>query len=283
MPSSLFKRSKSTSASEYQLDSKELSHIEQALPTSTHAERVRFLTDRRGKGDSEAAIEKLGNFLEWRKNHINDDLSHLDPWTYASQQAIQIANKGMDARDDASSDVTLPCPVFVKEYNQTSINDKGEEIVTKKKYFHHLPARIDPELADGSTYGLAMAIYIDRVLDRESTEQVSIIIDVRGGRGWANINALYLLPYMQSTSKLLCALHPLRLESCVVFPLAKPAIVFYHAVKPFIGSDTVNKVHLVSGGSGMQAKTPMEGLRKYLDEECILDCEERRSSYFEEE
>jgi hypothetical protein len=69
----------------------ELNTLYQALPESTHAERCRFLLYR--DGDTKLAIIKLGNYLDWRRQHSYDDDSsccHFDsPWTYATQFAIR--------------------------------------------------------------------------------------------------------------------------------------------------------------------------------------------------
>mmetsp|Transcript_41454 Transcript_41454/g.74724 ORF Transcript_41454/g.74724 Transcript_41454/m.74724 type:complete len:294 (+) Transcript_41454:120-1001(+) len=260
-----------------ELESKELRYIRQALPGSTHAERVRFLTDR--KGDTEAAIEKLRNYLEWRKQHCNDDLMYLDSWTYATQLAIQSSRRGKDDKANGIDDTfKLPCTVFMQEHTQTSKNDKGDNTITKKKYLQHLPARIDTKLADTSIYALALAIYIDHALDRTSTEKITLVIDVRPGLGWANIKAIQLLPFIQSTSRLLCDLHPLRLDSCVIFPVPKVTNVLWKAVKPFMGTDTSKKVCLVSGPAGRKDKVP-KNLSEYLDAGLITEFEERRKSY----
>ena len=61
------------------------------LPTSTEAERLRFLSNR--KGNTLLAIEKLRNYLEWRNRHCGSDNSDFnsltDTWTYATRQAGQ--------------------------------------------------------------------------------------------------------------------------------------------------------------------------------------------------
>ncbi|KAL7553794.1 hypothetical protein ACHAWF_017604 [Thalassiosira exigua] len=246
---------------------KELMQIEQALPDSTPAERMRFLTDRRG--DVEAAIGKLRNYLEWRKRHCDDDLAHLDPWTYATQLAIKSSGGAGNC-----TDVKLPCTVFTSKHC-----DNDDDSITMAKYIHHLPARIDATLADTSVYALAMAIYIDRALDRRSTEKIALVIDVRPGRGWANIKAVRLLPFIQSTARMLCDLHPTRLERCVVFPVPKVANFLWGAVKPFMGKETAKKVCLVSGSAGKDDGVPKK-LCEYLDRELIRDFEDRRKSYF---
>lgn len=266
----------------------ELGEIEQALPDSTYEERVRFLTDR--NGNKEAAIGKLKNYLNWRKKYCDDDLAHLDSWTYATQLAIQGTAKfggGSSQRRSSRSmnmeTMKLPCTLFMYDHKQsTSKNnhsDGDDSVTTTKKYLQHFPARIDTKLADTSVYALALAIYLDHALDRNSTEKVTLVIDVRSGHGWANIKAINLLSFIQSTVGLLCDLHPMRLEQCIIFPVPKLANVLYKAVKPFMGKETVKKVCLVSGPAGKNDKVP-KNLGNLLDEELIKKLESRRKSCF---
>jgi hypothetical protein len=263
-------------------DSKELNDIHEALPSSTQAERWRFLADR--NGDSKSAIEKLRNYLEWKSRHCDDDMDHLDPWTYATRMALRAAGNNADSKTKSThvtyTTTKLPCTLFMLEHEQSAENIYAEDVsVIKKRYLQHLPARIDPKLANTSVYALALAIYLDRALDRTSTEKVTLVIDVRSGYGWANIKAYHLLPFIQSTVRLLCDLHPMRLERCIIFPVPAVANFIWLAVKPFLGKDTVHKVCLVSGMAGTNDRVP-EKLDKYLDHDLIRKFEERRTGCF---
>lgn len=244
----------------------------QALPESTQSERYRFLIDR--NGNTKLAITKLGNYLEWRhRHHCDDDSScHFDSsWTYATQLALRADENLNPSIDDHNrTDVTsmkLPCTLITFEHKD-------------KKYLLHLPARIDTQLASTSVYALALAIYIDHVLDRSSMEKITLVIDVRAGQGWANISAINLIPFIQSTVRLLCDLHPTRLERCIIYPVPIIANIIWKAVKPFVGKETVQKICLVSGlGAGMNDKVP-EKVNKYLDCELLTRFETTRMNYF---
>lgn len=259
-------------------DTPELMEMHLALPDSTDAERRRFLSDR--NGDTRAAISKLRSYLEWRKGHCNHELADLDPWSYATRLAIEsTASKegGKNSNKRADGSIKLPCTVFMLEHEQSaaSATIPGNQ----KRYLQHFPARIDPRLATTTVYALAIAIYLDHVLDRDSTEKVTLIIDVRSGHGWANIKAINLLPFIQSTVRLLCDLHPARLERCIVFPVPKVADVIWKAVKPFLEKATAGRVLLVSGPAGRNDKVPKK-MSEHLDEELILKLESRRTSCF---
>jgi hypothetical protein len=252
----------------------------QALPESTQAERYRFLIDR--DGDTNLAIIKLGNYLDWRRKHSYDDVSscHFDSsWTYATQLALRddattknsntelkLSNVDKLTRTVDTS-IKLPCTLFTFEHEQ-------------KKYLLHLPARINTQLASTSVYALALAIYIDHTLDRSSMEKIILVIDVRAGQGWANINAINLIPFIQETVRLLCDLHPTRLEQCIIYPVPVIANIIWKAVKPFVGKDTVKKICLVSGsGAGMNDIVP-EKVNKYLDSELLKQFETTRMDCF---
>ena len=148
-----------------------------------------------------------------------------------------------------------------------------------RKYLQLLPARIDPKLASTSVYALALAIYLDHVLDRSSTEKATLVIDVRSGHGWANIKAVNLLKFIQSTVRYLVDLFPCRLERCIVFPVPKVANVLWNGVHPFLGKETATKVCLVSGPAGRNDKVPTK-LSQHLDKELIVQFEDRRKSCF---
>ncbi|KAL7524705.1 hypothetical protein ACHAXR_000680, partial [Thalassiosira sp. AJA248-18] len=153
---------------------------------------------------------------------------------------------------------------MLEHTQSTSKNNISDNAITKEKYLQHFPARIDIKLADTSVYARALAIYLDHALDRDSTEKITLVIDVRSGHGWANIKAIHLLPFIQSTVRLLCDLHPLRLEQCIIFPVPAVANVIWKAVKPFLGRETAKKVCLVSGPAGRNDKVPKK-LSEYLD------------------
>lgn len=255
--------------------SQKLEQIQKVLPLSTAAERKRFLIDR--KGDTAAAVAKLGNYLEWRRQYCDDNMKHLDSWAYATHLAINRAGKHGKIKENMSMSSTLELPCITFQHVQsTSNNENGDNNIAETKYLHHLPARIDPKLADTSVYALALAIYLDHVLDRHSTEKVTLVIDVRPNHGWANIKAHKLLPFIQSTVRNLCDLYPTRLNRCIIYPVPSVAKALWKAVKPFVGRDTVKKVCLVTGPAGKNDKIPKK-LNEHLDHDLISKFEQRRN------
>ncbi len=162
---------------------------------------------------------------------------------------------------------------MLEHESKTTVNATAN----KKCYLQHLPARIDTTLASTSTYTLSLAIYLERILDRGTTDKITLIIDVRPGHNWANIKAIHLLPFIQSTVKLLSDLHPLRLEQCVIFPVPKIANMIWKAVTPFMGKDVVAKVCIVSGPAGSNDGVPKK-ISEHLDNDLIRKLEATRLS-----
>lgn len=252
-----------------------LKYIETAVPESTYAERQRFLVD--CGGNHNAAIEKLVKYMKWRNDYCDDALrDKLDSWTYATQMlqksivkhSLQNCDGTTHTSSSSSSKIKLPCIVYVHENFQSMT-----------RYVQHLPARIDTKIAKPSTYALALAIFLEHLFDRNSIEKITLVIDVRAGQGWANILAIHLIPFMQMSCKLLCDLHPERLESCILFPMPKVTNVIWKAVKPFLHKDTRKKVVLVNGPAGIDDPVPKK-LRQIVDEEIIRQLEDKRRSCF---
>jgi hypothetical protein len=245
-------------------DEEVLKVIQCAVPESTHAERQRFLVD--CNGDQTAAINKLRKYLKWRSDYCDDALrEELDSWTYATQM---VQKRSAKSSSHTHSTLTLPCILYAHEKTQSMT-----------RYVQHLPGRIDTALAKPSTYALALAIYLEHLFDRNSSEKVTLVIDVRAGHGWANILAIHLVPFMQISCRLLTDLHPERLESCILFPMPKVANVIWKAVKPFLHKDTRKKVVLVNGSAGVDDPVPKK-MKQFMDGEMIKQLEDKRRSCF---
>ncbi|KAL7516914.1 hypothetical protein ACHAWX_001881 [Stephanocyclus meneghinianus] len=243
------------------IESKACQEIRDALPDSTPAERLRFLASR--SGNSVAAIVKLNNYLDWRREHFKgDSAGNNRMWESTCKQAIQ-----MSKDETANCDTELPCVLFVHEFTDATSK--------LRRCIQVLPPRVDTNLASHSAYALAIAMYLDRVLDRDSDEKVTLAIDVRVGKGWANISAFKLLPFIKSTTKFVSELHPERLERCIIFPVPSIAVGIWRAVKPFLDKETAGKVFLIPGPAGADAGLP-ETIPDVLNRELIEKLERMR-------
>ncbi|KAL7495002.1 hypothetical protein ACHAWT_003596 [Skeletonema menzelii] len=149
------------------------------------------------------------------------------------------------------------------------------------RIFHLVPARFDLSIATAQVYALAAALYLERLLSRSTTEKVSLICDVRGGRGWANPTPWSLLPFIQATSSLLGRHFPERLKRMVLYPMPSSAVWVWAAAQKFLDADTASKV-VVVGLDGLSSNNNdmNEELEKFITKKDYLVLEERRRTFF---
>ena len=130
-----------TNNKENNIYTNKLKEMHKALPTSTQAERYRFLIADR-QGNTKTAINKLQKYLDWREEHVDAELSHLDSWTYAIQIAMQAKTKKGESINDidiTSTTYKLPCPLFTYEHesststSNTSMNTSVATTTTRMK------------------------------------------------------------------------------------------------------------------------------------------------------
>jgi hypothetical protein len=151
------------------------------------------------------------------------------------------------------------------------------------RILHILAARLDPSLADASFYATSLALYLDRCidLDRTSLERVTLLLDVRPGKGWRNLPALELVSFTRQLVGRLQTLFPDRLHRCILFPVPRPAIVLWKVFSVFLHENTRSSVCLVAGGATLNSPVPRTALGRYIDETYIGYCEDVRLSYFD--
>lgn len=244
---------------------------------ATEAEVARFVRAR--KGDLVAGAEQLRHYMEWRKENValglntaNDSKSESD-WRMSCRIAQII--EGNVLSDTAEE---LPCVVFLDDDN----DDAAPRSLDGTRICHHLPARIDTNLASGQVYAQALAIYLDRRLSRHSEEKFDVFIDTRPGEGWGNISAYSLVPFIRYASKLLNDLHPERLHRAVVYPVPSVcAFIWNRLVKPWMDPVTADKIVLISGSARIRSKLP-KSMRKTASESTLAEMERRRLELFAE-
>ena len=196
-------------------------------PESTLAERRRFLKAR--KGVIKAASAQLGSYIEWRsKNKIDEFFPSTfttdeEDWALASRGALEIANT---SRKSPASDKVLPRIVSVYGGSDGLVLCKnGARIV------HVLPSQLNTTIAPATTYALSLAMYLDRKLDRKFTEKVTVVIDIRSGKGWPNPSSVSLVPFIKLVVGSLNSYFPERLSRCILFPLPMTATVIFNKAK----------------------------------------------------
>ena len=250
---------------------------------ATEAEVARFVRAR--KGDLMAGAEQLRHYMEWRKENValgsnwaNGNMRAEEAEsTYDWRTSCRIAQMIEDSAQ-ADTAVELPCVVFLDDGgNGTALRSlEGTRIC------HHLPARIDTNLASGQVYAQALAIYLDRRLSRESEEKFDVFVDTRPGEGWGNISAYSLVPFIRHASKLLNDLHPERLHRAVVYPVPSVcAFIWNRLIKPWMDPVTADKIVLIGGSARMCSKLP-KSMRKIARANTLAEMERRRLELFVE-
>ena len=251
--------------------------LRQLFPNATAAERKRFQIAR--IGNIEACRAQLGVYLEWREKHdaIEKNLecakieSDEDEWN----NAVAIA---MVSCEEEPSCTRLPRLARMHSVDGAAVRDRDG-----RRILHVMPGQMDPNLAKPSTYAVALALYIDRQLDRASTECLTVALDVRGGKGWPNIPPLRNLSFIKTVVKLLLAMFPERLHRCLLFPVPQAANWIWNIVKAWIDPDTSCKVQLLTGPATIVSQPPFAAMERFLEPEVAKLLENKRHATFIEE
>lgn len=256
-------------------------YLEKLYPDSTSAERRRFLIS--CDGNIKQTSRRLQHYLEWRDQYISiqstSDIHILptrdrdyDVWVESCLIAMQ-----------ASGEVgNIVLPRVIRSYQRQSRSGKMKDVVDRDghRIFHMIPAMMDEKLAKQSTYTLAVALYLDRQIDRYSIDTITVCTDCRAGRGWPNVHAMRLVPFMKNSLKTLLPLFPERLHKCVVYPLPSAFFFVWTMISRRIDAETAKKIFIVSGKCTIEAPPPTEKLMAHLGEESARLLEPYRVSKF---
>jgi len=286
--------SPTTTAESQPIDDEPSLYLASQAPESTKAERQRFL-EVREDGNEELALEQLLTYLTWRNTfkdlqsemeqryeHVKtDDDMDLFHWIVASQTALK-ANHGdasntTNGGEDEDGWKWLPRVVktlIVPTTGQEATDLQGYRVVQV------IPALIDDNICSLKTYALAMALYIDRKLDRHSNEQATILLDLRPGEGWRNINAVRLIPFVKEIVNLLLVMFPMRLNKCILFPLPFAFLWIWKAIKTVMDGFTARQIVILSGPAGIASPIPLHQITSHVSKEVVLLCENERLASF---
>jgi len=245
------------------------------FPNATSEERRRFLVAR--LGNLEAAKSQLGTYLEWREKHdaiekdlnLNEAETDEDDWNIAAAVAL------VSCEEERQDDIRLPRIARVYTLEESAVCDRDG-----RRVLHVMPGQINVELAKPSTYAVALALYIDRKLDRASLECLTVALDVRGGRGWPNVPPLRQLPFIQTVIKLLLTMFPERLHRCLLFPVPRAARWIWNIVKAWIDPLTSSKVQLLAGAAKIVSEPPFAAMDEFLEPHVAKFFESQRHASF---
>jgi hypothetical protein len=265
------------------------------------------------------ANDKLGEYLKWR---ILYGIDHDRPtqnsddktvWDWAVRKAFsaeatrrrEAAAKRTDTRRSNSntkrssnssqeqpldrqrkqngkvqSARTLPQLIFKRIDPQTgdSVRDKnGIELIQV------LPARVDRFAADKEVWALAVALYIDICVDRNSRYKASIMVDARAGAGWANPVLIMVVSLIGEIVKELDERHPGRCASLIIFPIPRALKIVWNGIKKLFSPEMNEKLVVCSGPSDLGSPLPRKKLEPYIDIETLEYLEKCRTQLFVEE
>ena len=121
-----------------------------------------------------------------------------------------------------------------------------------------MAARLDANLASTEQWVNAIAALFDEKLNRASEEKITVVVDVRGGEGWANPSAPSLLSLVRGASTLLSDNFPERLQRLIIVPLPWIAVAVWSLAKAFLDPVTADKVVVINGAADRLAPLPEE-------------------------
>ena len=126
---------------------------------------------------------------------------------------------------------------------------------------HCIGAMCDLSLGTREEYVMDLAAAIDAALDRAGDEQVTVLLDTRGGQGWKNPPAPKMVGLGRLAGSTLSANFPERLSRVIVYPVPWPLGGLWTLIKPFLHARTAAKVVLLQGAGRATKETPDQSLR----------------------
>ncbi len=288
--------------SERSIKTNDILNLNITCPLATTVERERFLIAKDGNYD--LAFKQLSSYLEWREKY---DICSMTALTRKDVDYIPIDYSGTASENELSTDeidwLIASCvalsyykpqgtskkpevdievmekptvlPRLAQIVHEPKKIDKPLRTVDGEKIIEILPAQIDPDIADGETYSLAIAFYLERKLSRESMEMVMICIDMRSGDNWYNPKAKTLIPFIKHISSCLGTNFPERLSKLILFPMPTMAMALWKVVKKFLDPNTAKKI-VVIGGTATRDSSPPAKLQKHLPKNIIDQMEKAR-------
>jgi hypothetical protein len=245
-------------------------------PQATMQERKRFFIG--CKRNLRVAANTLRDYLVWRETHRRIEKQIIPKLQLSGNQdtddwTVAVAVASISRREKNAK----PVPQIARTYR------KGEKFLRDRgghRFVQVIPGRMDDRLIGLKTYSLALALYIDRKLQPGSTEQITVLVDVRAGTGWRNPNGAQLLPFIQHTCSLLLSKFPERLARSMVYPLPPAFEWVWKIVHRFLDPSTAEKIAVFTGPSTIHSPPPSDQMMAYLDQESITQLENTRKSAF---
>jgi hypothetical protein len=254
--------------------------LQERHPRATLQECHRFLLGRKFN----RANDKMTSYMQWREENKLDELLSSTDIVAEKMNDRSIWNQSVNFAmslnpSDAGSSSSLLPQIVRFSGEDTSYMGKSNRTKEGKRIIQVLPALIDTKLASLKIYANAIAYFLELKLDRQSSEQITVIVDVRAGKGWPNASPMVLLPFIKRVTKILADNFPERMASCIVYPIPAPAIAMWNVVKTFLDPKHVAKIKLISGMALTESEAPKK-LVDLLGDECVDVLEKARRDEF---
>lgn len=161
-------------------------------------------------------------------------------------------------------------------------NKDGQLIADKEgsKILHVIPALINRQVAHADFYALALSLYLERKLDRESEDKMTVLIDMRPGDGWPNPAAIMMIRFVHRVTTVLQRRYPERLQNLILYPVPWAAMGIWAAMKQVFALEITEKVTLVAGSANRGSPLPKEKLEEKVDGETLELTEQVRLDHF---
>jgi len=247
--------------------------LAEMYPTTTQAERLRFLKNR----TIERAIEKMTFYTGWRKEMKIDEPEYLDAiaeqdddeklWKFVVQYV-----EGFMQDEIYKKNATIPR--FVRFGNEGEIVSLGG-----KRCAQVLPGMVDKKIASFKFYAQLVAVYLDAKLDRDSIENIFILVDVRAGKGWPNGSPTTLVPFIKAMTKVVSDSMPERMYKTLIYPLPGVSKPILSLILKLLPDNLTKKVEILWGAAYQSSPCPKQ-MRDHFNEETIKTLEAIRKSEF---
>eukprot|EP00929_Paragymnodinium_shiwhaense_P008358 TRINITY_DN11230_c0_g1_i1.p1 TRINITY_DN11230_c0_g1~~TRINITY_DN11230_c0_g1_i1.p1 ORF type:complete len:454 (-),score=65.12 TRINITY_DN11230_c0_g1_i1:205-1566(-) len=129
-------------------------------------------------------------------------------------------------------------------------------------------ARPDFSLLPKETYLHGLCHVMDTALPRDKDGQLTVMIDVRAGQGWANPPPNKMLPFLKCVASTLSSMYPERLRRVIVYPVPWAAGVLVSMAKKLMDPNTRSKLCIVTGND-KSLDCPAEGLSEHVSIDCL--------------
>lgn len=207
----------------------------------------------------------------------------LHDWRWAAMVATSASNSTV-TKDTSSNNpkisTVLPQMIFAggDHVDDSILLRRQMKDLNGNRIFQVMAPKLDPTMGSPLDYATALAIYMDKKLDRNSMDKICVVLDVRGKDGWANPAVTSIISSIKAISGLLNDHFPERLDRLVLFPLPTAAKFFWNVVKNFLDPDTARKIQVISGPSERDSPAPMAELSQFIDADTIKHMELLRES-----